>query len=161
MPNNRAVLWLDSAYGALDFNAALWRRNQKLSALEIQAKSNAMLQFESARCQLSASSAQESDSGNEFSVSQRGFSFFVECETGTRRGDESFIFCGKTMRFSHKRAWIRALTIGKKAEIRTTYRDAMKTLQLGIGAESGGRGAKLLRCDNAQTTPGPSFVRRG
>ncbi len=147
-PKQSGGLWLDSAYAALDLMRVFGGEIKKCGAFSVSSElKTAMLQFESgALGHLSAFCNLETELENEFSVTTNEASHFLwNAKLETRCGEESFIFCGNDdALLAQNAAWIRALTSGKKAEIRASYSDAMKTLRLGLALNRAGLGNKIV-----------------
>ncbi|PQV64614.1 putative dehydrogenase [Abditibacterium utsteinense] len=129
-------LWLDGGYAALDLMRVFGGEIKKVSAFSVSdSLKTAILQFgNGALGHLSVGSTFENAHQREFSIaSSDALHFLWNEKLETRRGEESFIFCGRDdALLAQNAAWIRSLNTGKKAEIRNTYADAMKTLRLGL-----------------------------
>ena len=140
-------LWLDSGYVLLDLARIFGGEVKRVSAFSMAESKSAILQFQSgALGQFSVSSALESGEAREFSVATRAATHYLLDGALETRGElETAIFQGRDDAiFEQNAAFLRALNSGKRAEIRASYADAMKTLRLGLALNRAGLGSKSI-----------------
>jgi predicted dehydrogenase len=134
-------LWLDSGYALLDLARIFGGEVKKVGAFSVANSKSALFQFENgALGNLSVSTGLESGFEREFSVATSEAShIWREANLETRREHETMSFRGKDdANWEQNAAFVRALNSGKKAEIRTSYSEAVKTLRLGLALNRGG-----------------------
>ncbi len=139
--------WLDGGYALLDLARIFGGEVKRVGAFSAPDSKGAILQFASgALGNLSGSSALKSGNEREFCVATAAALHRLrEAELETRSGLETLIFRGDDDPiFEQNAAFLRALNSGKKAEIRTSYADAMKTLRLGLALNRAGLGSKIV-----------------
>ncbi len=140
-------LWLDSGYALLDLARLFGGEVKSVSAFASLEAKTALLRFTSgALGNLSVSIALESGLEREFSVATlSALHFWREGELETRRDLETSIFKGEDNAiFEQNAAFVRALNSGKRAEIRASYAEAMKTLRLGLALNRAGLGSRTV-----------------
>lgn len=140
-------LWLDGGYELLDLARLFGGEVKKVSAFAAASSKSAVLHFESgALGNLSVSNALESGREREFCVAtEAAIHYLLDSMLETRRALETAIFQGDDDPiWEQSAAFVRALHSGKKAEIRTSYADAMKTLRLGLALNRAGLGSKTV-----------------
>jgi predicted dehydrogenase len=146
-PKQSGGLWLDTGYALLDLARIFGGEVKSVSAFSGSESKSALLRFENgALGNLAVSSALEHGFEREFSVATASALHFLrDSQLESRREGETLIFCGDDDASKNQNAaFVRALNSGKRAEIRTTYADAMKTLRLGLALNRAGLASKTV-----------------
>lgn len=146
-PKLSGGLWLDGGYALLDLARVFGGEIKKVSAFSTSESKSALLRFENgALGNLSVSQSLESGCEREFSVATRDAIHILRAsQLETRRELETQIFRGEDDPIlAQNAAFVRALNNGKRAEIRCSYADAMKTLRLGLALNRAALGNKAV-----------------
>ncbi len=146
-PKQSGGLWLDGGYALLDLARVFGGEVKKVGAFSSAQAKSAILGFQSgALGQFSVSQSLESGSEREFCVAtSQAIHYLLDGILESRRGPETATFHGEDdLIFEQNAAFVRALNSGKRAEIRVSYGDAMKTLRLGLALNRAGLGSRTL-----------------